>query len=333
MYRRNIAENIAELIGNTPVMRLRLRDCSANLFLKLEKFNPGLSMKDRMALSMVRDAEKKGILKPGGTIIESSSGNTAIGLAMLSASLNYHFIAVVDHHASKLKIEMIEAYGGIIKVVGEGFAENQVAVTEREKYATELSEKIPNSIFMNQADNLANRAGYTNTLADELLSDVKKIDVLFGCIGTGGSLSGTAKKIKSVRPNVKVIAVEPKGSILFGGKARPYYQSGTGNPAGASIPKNILFDLIDDHYFASDEEAFTTCCFLAEHLGLLIGGSGGGVVLKAIEYSKSNQVNNCVVVIPDGGEKYLSTVYSKDWMTRRKLFDPKIKRYLEANVR
>jgi len=328
-----VATSIEDLIGNTPVLELKLRASKARLFLKLERYNPGLSMKDRMALNMVNNAEQQG-LKNGGVIIESSSGNTAIGLAMISAWRGYRFIAVVDHHSSIEKVNTIKAYGGEIYYVAENCPDNKVAVVARERKAAELSRKIPNSVFMNQADNLANSAGYVNTLAKELLEQVKPIHVLFGSIGTGGSLSGTAEGIKNQSPDTKVIAVEPRGSILFGGQPSPYYQSGTGNPEGAEIPKNVRYDLIDANLFAEDNEAFTTCKFIAQKLGLLVGGSGGGVIYKALEYATDakESTENIVVIVPDAGEKYLSNVYNDEWLAERHLISKRIYDELERKV-
>lgn len=180
-----IAKNITELIGNTPMIELKMKNNDWKVYLKLEKFNPGGSMKDRMALNMINQAEKDGKLKPGGTIIESSSGNTAIGLAIASAIKGYKFIAVVDHHASKEKIDMIKAYGGNIVVVGDGYKDNEVAVIEREKTAKRMADGMENAFFPNQADNFNNRSAYIDTLACELIDDLGNIDSFYGAIGTG----------------------------------------------------------------------------------------------------------------------------------------------------
>lgn len=331
--RYNSVQSVESLIGNTPILQIPLKNTSTNLYLKLEKFNPGQSMKDRMALSMINDAEHRG-LKKGGTIIESSSGNTAIGLAMISAIRGYRFIAVVDHHASAEKINTIKAYGAKIVYVGDGKNENEVAVVDREKKAAELNISIPNSFFMHQADNKANPAGYEDTLAHELIEQLGNVDVMIGSIGTGGSLMGSARGIKKRSPHTKVIAVEPHGSIIFGGEPAPYYQSGAGNPADAAIPSIIRFDLIDENLYATDKEAFSTCRFLARKLGLLVGGSGGGVIFKAIEYGiKPENVDKIIsVIVPDAGEKYLSNVFNDDWVEPRNLIDNTILDYLERCI-
>lgn len=317
-----IASKITDLIGNTPMLKLKMKNNDWNVFLKLEKFNPGGSMKDRMALNMIEEAEKSGQLKPGGTIIESSSGNTAIGLAIASAIKGYHFIAVVDHHASKEKIDMIKAYGAEIVVVGDGYKANEVAVIEREKTAKRMSEEMENAFFPNQADNFNNRAAYIDTLADELINDITTINSFYAAIGTGGSACGTAMGLKKRNSNTKINVIEPDGSILFGGEGKPYYQSGTGNPKDAPIPKIIDYSLIDNNYYATDKEAFNTCRFFAKKYGLLIGGSAGGVLFKALEdINKKNGSGNAVVLLCDGGEKYLNNIFNDDFMIKNELID------------
>jgi len=320
---RNVS-SITEIIGHTPMVEYPVSNPDWQLFLKLEKCNPGQSMKDRMALSMIEAAECDGRLKPGGTIIESSSGNTGTGLAMIAANKGYKFIAVVDHHAMKEKIDIIRAYGAEIVFVDGDHAEDKVAVTARETMAARLSSEIPNSFFANQADNPANPAGY-ESLANEILEQVNDVRVLIGAIGTGGSLCGAARVVKNRKPDTEVIAVEPKGSILFGGPGGPYYQSGTGNPPDADIPKNVDYGLIDSHYKVSDREAFNTARFVAKRTGILVGGSAGGVLYKALEHIHGRKdAGKMVAVMGDGGEKYISTVFNDEWMTHKRLLDASV---------
>lgn len=329
-----IAKKITELIGNTPLIEMKMKNNDWKVYLKLEKFNPGGSMKDRMALNMINKAEQDGILKPGGTIIESSSGNTAIGLAIASAIKGYKFIAVVDHHASKEKIDMIKAYGGEIVVVGDGYKDNEVAVIEREKTAKRMSEEIENAFFPNQADNYNNRAAYVDTLANELIEELENIDAFYGAIGTGGSACGTALGLKKRNSNSEINVVEPDGSILFGGPGKPYFQSGTGNPINAPIPKIIDYSLIDNNYYATDKEAFNTCRYFAKKYGLLIGGSAGGVLFKALEdINKKDGVGNAVILLCDGGEKYLNNIFNDDWMKKNDLLDISIEKKLNEWVK
>lgn len=325
-----IAKKITDLIGNTPMLQLKMKNNNWNVYLKLEKFNPGGSMKDRMALNMIEQAEKKGLLKPGGTIIESSSGNTAIGLAIASAIKGYKFIAVVDHHASKEKIDMIKAYGGEIVVVGDGYGANEVAVIEREQTAKRMSEEIENSFFPNQADNFDNRSAYVHTLAKELIDELKNIDAFYAAIGTGGSSCGTAIGLKNYNKDTLINVIEPDGSILFGGEGKPYFQSGTGNPKNAPIPKIIDYSLIDNNFYAKDDEAFNTCRYFSRKYGLLIGGSAGGVLYKSLEdINKKKGSGNAVILLCDGGEKYLNNIFNDDWMQENKLFNDEIEKKLD----
>ena len=329
-----IANKVTDLIGNTPLFEIKMKNNDWKVYLKLEKFNPGGSMKDRMALNMIEEAEKNGRLKPGGTIVESSSGNTAIGLAIAAAIKGYRFIAVVDHHASKEKIDMIKAYGGEIVVVGDSHGVNEVAVVEREKTAKKLADKFENGFFPNQADNFDNRSAYTDTLADELINELKTIDMFYAAIGTGGSSCGTAMGLKKRNSNAKINVIEPVGSILFGGEGKPYFQSGTGNPIDAPIPKIIDYSIIDSNFYASDEEAFNTCRYFAKKFGLLIGGSAGGVLYKALEdINKMSGSGTTVVLLCDGGEKYLNNIFNDEWMSKYKLFNANIENNLDSWIR
>ena len=325
-----IVNKITDLIGNTPLYEIKMKNNDWKVYLKLEKFNPGGSMKDRMALNMIEQAEKDGRLKPGGTIIESSSGNTAIGLAIASAIKGYNFIAVVDHHASKEKIDMIKAYGGQIKVVGDGYKANEVAVVEREKTAKRMASLMENALLPNQDHKFDNSTAYVDTLANELIDELKTIDAFYGAIGTGGSSCGTALGLKKRNSKAEINVIEPVGSILFGAEGKPYYQSGTGNPKDAPIPKIIDYDLIDHNYYASDEEAFNTCRYFARRYGLLIGGSAGGVLFKALEdINKKTGTGTAVVLLCDGGEKYLNNVFNDEWMKKNNLIDTTIEKKLE----
>jgi cystathionine beta-synthase len=318
---KKLYEDITGTIGDTPMVKLPIRNPNWELFLKIEKTNPGQSMKDRMALSMINNAVESGLLLPGGTIIESSSGNTATGLALISAARGYRFIAVVDHHAAREKIDTIKAYGGEIVYVGEGVPSNVVAVKEREETALRLSREIPNSLFLNQADNPANPQGYQG-LASEIAEQLDNVKILIGSIGTGGSLCGTARGLKAFYPTLEVHAVEPLGSVVFGGKDAPYYQSGTGNPGSVEIADNVDYTLISSNYYSTDREAFNTARFLARNKGILIGGSSGGVIYRALENLDSiGGSGKAVAIIADGGEKYINTIFNDEWMRSKDLLD------------
>lgn len=324
-----LCDDVTQMIGDTPLLRLPTRNPDWRLFLKMEKTNPGQSMKDRMALSMIEGAERRGALIPGGTIIESSSGNTATGLALIAAARGYRFIAVVDHHAAREKIDIIRAYGGEIVQVGGDLPADRVAVREREDTAERLAREIPNAIFLNQADNPDNPAGYAG-LANELISALGKVNVLVGGIGTGGSLCGTARALQQRDPSAEVVAVEPVGSIIFGGQDGPYLQSGTGNPGSVDIAGNVDRALVNDHRHVSDKAAFNTARFLARRRGILVGGSAGGVVYEALELADRKEgQGNMVAIVPDGGEKYISTLFNEGWMRSHDLIDPVIETRLQ----
>jgi len=305
------------------MLRLPIQNPKWKLYMKMEKFNPGQSMKDRMAFSMIAQAEMDGLLGEGGCIIESTSGNTGIGLAMMAAERGYRFIAIVNHHAAEHKIRMMKAYGAEIIYVRSDYPEDQVAVGEREALAEKLSREIPNSFFPRQADNPSNSEGYYSTLGPEIISDTEgEITALIGAVGTGGSLSGTARKLKEFNPNIRIIGVEPEGSIIFGGKGAPYYQSGTGNPANVDIAKNVDYSVIDQGLKVGDKEAFNTSRFLAKYKGILVGGSAGGVIYKALEFLRRRDDEGLMVaIVADGGERYLNTIFDDEWMTTRSLID------------
>lgn len=324
---------ISDTTGQTPLVRLPLHLTGKALWLKLEKFNPGQSMKDRMARSMLDAAEADGRLQPGATVVESSSGNTATALAILAAERGYRFIAVVDHHAARDKIRTLQAYGVEVVRVGADGDEDQVATRAREAHAERLAGSIPGAVFLRQAHNLANRAGYVSTMARELFDDLgADLQLLVGAVGTGGSLSGTARGLKALAPGVRVIGVEPAGSIIFGGAPGPYYQSGTGTPGGVDIGANVDFSVIDEGRTVSDGAAFTTARFLARHNGLLVGGAAGGVIYTALALLAETTARCAVAIVGDGGEKYLDTVFDDAWFATRGLQDETVERALEQLV-
>lgn len=316
---------ISDLIGNTPVLSIPIIDREAVLILKIEKNNPGGSMKDRMARSMVLAALEDGRLPAGGTIVESSSGNTGIGLALAALEFGVQFIAVVDHHAALDKIRMMRALGAEIRYVDGDFREDEVAVVERQRLAAQLGKQLPGALFMNQSDNPANPDGYADFVS-ELIDQVPGgVDAYVGCVGTGGSMTGIAQRLKKLDPNIRTIAVEPAGSIVFGQPGHPYYQSGTGTPAGDEIGKVLDYDCIDEGVQVTDCQAFETARYIARYNGLLVGGSTGGTIYKALEFIHNGKLRgNVITPIADGGEKYLATVFHDEWMKERGLLDPAI---------
>lgn len=323
-------KTVTQLIGQTPVMSLEIPKRDACLVLKIEKNNPGGSMKDRMALSMIVAALRDGRLAPGGTIVESSSGNTGIGLALVALEFGLHFIAVVDHHATPDKIRMMRALGAEIRYVEGDFAENEVAVVERQRLAAQIAAELRGALFMNQSDNPANPEGYA-ALVEELISQLSNgIDAFVGCVGTGGSMTAIAQGLKRQKPTVRTIAVEPAGSIIFGKPGHPYYQSGTGTPAGDEVGKVLDYGCIDQGTQVTDTQAFETARYFARRKGLVVGGSSGGAIYKALEFIAAGKLTGTVVTpVVDGGEKYLSTIFDDDWMAKRGLLDPAIAAQLD----
>lgn len=328
--KNNFANNIIDLIGSTPVLQYPLTTNYSTLYLKLERFNPTQSYKDRMALNMVEEAERSGKLAPGGTIIESSSGNTATALAMVAAAKGYKFLAVVDDQCSPEKIDTIKAFGG--SVVKVRSTKGVPATGKRRKLAKQLERNISGSYWTCQADNPANAGGYTS-LANEIISQVPQMDTLIGSIGTGGSLCGTAQALKAQGNNAYVVAVEPDGSTIFSEKGHAYLQSGSGNPEGVTLAKNTRKELVDLPVQVTDAAAFTTCNFLAQKLGLMVGGSAGSVIITALKYLHDNPGHTAVAILADAGEKYLGTIFNKTWIAEHNLHDTDTWNYLLHSTR
>lgn len=319
-----ILRKVTDLIGNTPVLCFDVPEHDSRLLLKIEKNNPGGSIKDRMARNMVLAAMKRGWLKPGGVIVESSSGNTGCGLALAAIEFGMRFIAVVDHHAAPDKISVMKALGAEIRFVEGSYRENEVAVVERQQMAAQIAREIPGALFMNQSDNAANAGGYAEFVR-EAVAEIGHIDAYVGCVGTGGSMTGIAHGLKAHDSKTVVVAVEPEGSIIFSMPGHPYYQSGTGTPEGDTVGLVLDYSGIDHGVQVSDSQAFETARYVARKRGLLVGGSTGGAIYKALEFINDGTISgNVLVAVADGGEKYLHTVFNEDWLTERNLLDPEV---------
>ncbi|MFE2036591.1 cysteine synthase family protein [Streptomyces scopuliridis] len=328
LQRPAVVSRVSDLIGRTPLLELATTETGSRLLLKLEMFNPTGTAKIRMARQMITDAEDRGELRPGGRIIESTSGNTGLGLAVVAAERGYTFTAVVDHHAAADKLRGMKALGAeLVYVVDDGTEE--LATAAREELAEELARGRDNTFFTEQHNNPSNGVGYF-PVAHELHEALGgRLDVLIGAVGTGGALCGTGRELRTLIPGLVTIGVEPKGSIAFGGPAHDYYQSGTGTPEGAEIGALVDFDLIDEGVKVGDIEAFATCRAVAR-TGLLIGGSAGGVVHEALtRLSTLPPGTTMVALVNDGGEKYLDTVFNDDWMHARGLLDPAAERDID----
>ena len=297
----NIANNLTELIGNTPLVKInKLTD--ANIFAKLENFNPAGSVKDRPALNMIKTAEDQGLINKNTVIIEPTSGNTGIGLAMICAIKGYKLILTMPETMSVERRKLLEAYGAKL-ILTDGSKGMQGSVDK----AIELSKEYPNSFIPQQFNNPANPEAHVHTTAEEIWNDTDgKIDILIAGVGTGGTISGTAKGLKSHNPNIKVIAVEPESSQVLAGK-----QAGTHKIQGIGanfIPNNFNKELVDEIFPVGDENAIITARKLATEEGILCGISSGAAMYASIEIAKRprNENKNIVVILPDTGERYLN---------------------------
>ena len=296
-----IYNNVLELIGNTPVLKLNNFNLenAAEVFVKLEKYNPGGSVKDRAALGMIEAAERDGLLKEGSVIVEPTSGNTGIALAMIGKLKGYKVIIVMPDTMSKERRDLITAYGAEL-VLTEGIKGMKGAIEKAE----EMVEK--HGYFMPQHfENFANSLKHYETTANEIYEDIKDLDVFVAGVGTGGTVSGIAKRLKELNPNVKVVAVEPKSSpVISGGNPGAHKIQGIG---AGFIPGIYEGKYVDEVMTVDDNDAIRTAVEFAEKESVLIGISSGAAVYAAIEIAKTIGAGKKVLAIaPDGGEKYIS---------------------------
>ncbi|KMY55098.1 cysteine synthase [Bacillus sp. FJAT-27231] len=299
--------NIAELIGDTPLVKLNrlASEQGADVYLKLEFFNPSKSVKDRAAYNMIAEAEKAGLLKPGATIIEPTSGNTGIGLAMNAAARGYKAILVMPDTMTKERINLLKAYGAeVVLTPGDEKMPGSI------RKAEELAKEIPNSFVPMQFDNPANPDAHRKTTAVEILEAVKQIGKNLGAFvataGTGGTITGTGEVLKEQIPDLKVHVVEPAGSpVLSGGKPGKHKLVGT---SPGFIPNTLHEDVYDYIYKIEDEDAYETVHRLAREEGILVGPSSGAACYAAIQTAKTLTKDDIVVCIAcDTGERYLSS--------------------------
>ena len=302
-----IAEKLTDLIGNTPLLALnnygKALELEAKVLAKLEYFNPAGSAKDRVAVAMIEAAEKEGLLKVGSTIIEPTSGNTGIGLACVAAVKGYQTILTMPDTMGIERRNLLKAYGAQL-VLTPGELGMQGAIDK----AVELAAMMEGAFIPGQFDNGANPMAHYETTGPEIWRDTDgKVDVLIAGVGTGGTLSGTAKFLKEQNPDIKIIAVEPDASpVLKGEPAAPHKLQGIG---ANFIPKNYDASVVDEVMDISAEDAYKTCRMLAKYEGLLVGVSSGAAAYAAtlVAQREENKGKNIVVILPDGGERYLST--------------------------
>lgn len=298
---------ITDLIGGTPILKLNnyiaLNELPANIYAKLEYFNPAGSVKDRIAKAMIDDAEAKGALKPGAVIIEPTSGNTGIGLAAVAASKGYRIILTMPETMSVERRNLLKAYGAEL-VLTDGAKGMKGAIAKAE----ELAQQIEGGFIPSQFTNSANPTAHFNTTGPEIWEDTDgKVDIFVAGVGTGGTISGVGKYLKSKNPNVKVVAVEPAGSpVLSKGVAGPHKIQGIG---AGFVPETLDTKIYDEIIAVENEDAFATGRTLARKEGLLVGISSGAAVYAATQLAKrpENKGKNIVVLLPDTGDRYLST--------------------------
>ncbi len=304
-----IAKNITDLIGNTPLLELNRfmtatgTNTGARILAKLEYFNPAGSVKDRVGYAMVIDAEKSGLLRPGGTIIEPTSGNTGVGIAMTAAARGYKAVFTMPETMSAERRMLLSALGAEI-VLTPGAEGMQGAVNR----AKEIQAATPNSIILQQFSNPANPAAHERTTAEEIWHDTDgQIDIIVAGVGTGGTISGTARGLKRHNPAIKAFAVEPASSpLLSKGTAGPHAIQGIG---ANFIPDNFDREIIDGIICVPDDDAIKTSRMLASNEGLLVGISSGAAAWAALQLAckQENAGKTIVVILPDTGERYLST--------------------------
>ena len=303
-----IAKKLTELIGNTPLLELNkfssLKGLEQPIIAKIESFNPGGSVKDRVALAMIEDAEDKGLLKSGATIIEPTSGNTGVGLALVAAVKGYKLILTMPETMSIERRNLVKAYGAIVKLTS-----GKEGMKGAIKAAEELRDSIPGSIILQQFENQANPQKHYETTGKEIWRDTEgAVDIFVAGVGTGGTISGVGKYLKEQNPNVKVVAVEPTTSpVLSGGQSGPQKIQGIG---AGFIPSTYNSKYVDEIFQVDNDQAILTGRQLAQSDGLLVGISSGAAVFAAIELAKrpENKGKRIVTLLPDTGERYLSTV-------------------------
>ena len=305
---KKIAKNLTDLIGNTPLLELsnynRKHELGATVIAKLEYFNPAGSVKDRIALAMIDDAERRGVLKPHATLIEPTSGNTGVGLAFVAAARGYHLILTMPETMSLERRNLLKALGAqlVLTPGAEG-------MTGAIKKAQELNEQIEGSVILQQFENPANPAAHVATTAEEIWRDTAgEVDIFVAGVGTGGTVSGVGKGLKSHNPAIKIVAVEPAGSpVLSGGKPGPHQLQGIG---AGFVPKTYDASVVDEVIPVGDDDAIRTSRELTATDGMLVGISSGAAAWAATQLARrpENRGKNIVVLLPDTGERYLSTV-------------------------
>ena len=316
--------SILETIGNTPLVKLNevAKEFEGTILAKVEYFNPGQSVKDRIGLKMIEDAEEKGLIEPGGTIIEGTSGNTGMGLALAATIKGYDCIFTTTDKQSKSKIDLLRALGAEVKI-----CPTDVEPDDPRSYysvAKRLSEEIPNSYYPNQYDNPSNTQAHYETTGPEIWEQTEgNVTHYVAGMGTGGTISGTSKYLKEQNAEIKTIGVDSVGSVykhyfetgeFDKDEIHPYLTEGIGEDI---IPENMDFDLLDEVVQVNDQNAFQMTRKLSKKEGLFVGGSCGAAVYGALEYARNNDFgkdDTMVIILPDSGTRYVSKIYNDEWM-------------------
>jgi cystathionine beta-synthase len=318
-------ENILQAIGRTPLIRLRRigADIASPIYAKVESLNPGGSVKDRVGFAMVEAAEKAGLLKPGGTIVEATAGNTGMGLALVAAVKGYRLIVVMPDKMSSDKISLLRAYGAEVVITA-----TNVPPDSPESYngvADRLAREIPGAFRPDQFNNPNNPLAHYLSTGPEIWADSEGlVEVFVASMGTGGTISGTARYLKERNPAITIVGADPEGSILSGDAPHSYKVEGIGEDF---IPKTFNRQVVDEMVRVSDKESFNTARRLAREEGILAGGSSGTALAAALKYAQRlSKPREIVVLLPDTGRNYISKIFSDEWMQQNGFWQDRVAR-------
>jgi cystathionine beta-synthase len=325
-FKSSIHKNVLSTIGDTPIVELHhsVPKSAHQFFGKVEYFNPGSSVKDRIALAIIESAEQSGQLKPGGTLVEATSGNTGVGLALVAAVRGYKCIFVMPEKISEEKRATLRAYGAKVVITPSGLDADDPG--SHYAVAKRISEETPGAYYTNQYHNVANVTQHYKVTGPEIWRQMDgQIDVFVGGAGTGGTISGVGRYLKEKNPKVRIVCADPVGSILYDvfyhkkqiDPIRPYLVEGIGEDM---LPDNVHFDVMTDFVQVNDKESFAACRLICRSEGLLVGPSCGAALAAAVKFSESLKTPSKILVLfPDSGKSYLSKAFDDEWMKKNNL--------------